>query len=138
MKTGLLKGTPIAIPGGVCDIYILKVNDIIHTMSRSTGCIIDGRISDIYTAFIDSIVEIECYDTLLKLGTDQYINTDRGKVKAGSITDNDIALGMDKDQQVCELPVISTKKYDVLAPVINIKIMDESGFYAKGLHILAN
>lgn len=136
MYTGILRGTPIAIPGGCCDVGQLKTDDIIHTMCKSTGKISEGRISDLFHKFIERLIEIEYSLGSLKLGYDQFLNTDRGKVRAGNITDNDIILGINKNIEICELPVISVQVYNVLAPSINIKIHDEAGFYAKGVHIL--
>lgn len=137
-QTGLLRGTPIAIPGGACDITHLCVDDIIHTMCKSTGRISEGRISDLFNCFIERVIEIECGHASLKMGCEQHINTDRGSVKAENITDNDIVLGINENREICELPVISVRAFNVLAPVINIKIFDEAGFYAKGFHILIN
>lgn len=134
MNTGFLRGTPLRIKGGDCYLEHLAPNDRIMAFNSDEN-ISETRVFSITPDNIEYVVEIETEYGFFQAGEDVEVLTCEGILPLSQLTSENIVLRLDEYGSKQYIPIVSVKRYNVLAPVFNIELQDFAGFFAKGLFV---
>jgi len=131
LDKGVLKGTLIESPTGTKISEFFKKGDYVYTMGRNTGNPEETVIEDIIFGWCMGLVYMEYDNKYIQLPRGQYVNTDRGVMKAENVERGDSLLGISHTCRQAEYPVEKISLFDTAAPVRRFRLEDDTGFFAE-------